>query len=249
MPQAPRPRTCERRQQAAEDFVESAYPVLVDRRLDGQADRRALRRLGRADARRSSSARCARATRAAPRPHARAQACRSARRDRVDAARGEPSSRGYVGPSPTSATSAAISAASSPPAGDTPLWDALSSDLVEERAGDSREPADGVVVVRTAEPQQGPTRAFLAGLYAGLGSDRRARGRRRAGRESSRARSPSSSGRPLDRRRDRHASSAGSRSSLLLAGAPAGQLRRPRHGRGRVLPPIEPLPSGRRAGG
>jgi Copper transport outer membrane protein, MctB len=37
--------------------------------------------------------------------------------------------------------------------GDTPLWDALESHLVEERSGSSKRPADGVVVVRTAPPQ------------------------------------------------------------------------------------------------
>ena len=52
--------------------------------------------------------------------------------------------------------------------GDTPLWTALSDLLVEERTGTPRRPADGVVVVRSAEPQQGPTSRFLSGLYAGL---------------------------------------------------------------------------------
>jgi hypothetical protein len=52
--------------------------------------------------------------------------------------------------------------------GDTPLWTALSDLLVEERTGPPRRPADGVVVVRSAGPQQGPTARFLSGLYAGL---------------------------------------------------------------------------------
>ena len=37
--------------------------------------------------------------------------------------------------------------------GDTPLWDALESHLVEERSGSSKASADGVVVVRTSPPQ------------------------------------------------------------------------------------------------
>jgi hypothetical protein len=52
--------------------------------------------------------------------------------------------------------------------GETPAWDALNSMLVEERSGTFRRPADGVVVMRTAEPQSGATARFLTGLYSGL---------------------------------------------------------------------------------
>ncbi len=55
-------------------------------------------------------------------------------------------------------------------AGDSPLWQLLSDDLVEERSGRDAPPADGVVVVRTVPPQAGATARFLAGFYAGLGS-------------------------------------------------------------------------------
>jgi hypothetical protein len=51
---------------------------------------------------------------------------------------------------------------------DTPLWTALQSLIVEEKAGPSRPAADGVVIVRTASAQTGPTALFLKGLYAGL---------------------------------------------------------------------------------
>jgi len=51
---------------------------------------------------------------------------------------------------------------------DTPLWTALQSLIVEEKAGPSRPPADGVVIVRTAPAQTGATALFLKGLYAGL---------------------------------------------------------------------------------
>ncbi|MEX1358018.1 MAG: hypothetical protein WD981_05290, partial [Gaiellaceae bacterium] len=37
-----------------------------------------------------------------------------------------------------------------------------------ERIPDADAPADGVVVVRTTDPQQGPTARFLNGLYGGL---------------------------------------------------------------------------------
>jgi hypothetical protein len=53
--------------------------------------------------------------------------------------------------------------------GQTPLWDALSGELVQEREGLRQREAHGVVVVRTAEPQTGATARFLRGLYDGLG--------------------------------------------------------------------------------
>jgi hypothetical protein len=51
---------------------------------------------------------------------------------------------------------------------DTPLWNALRNQIVEETVGPSKKPADGVVIVRTAKAQTGPTALFLKGLYAGL---------------------------------------------------------------------------------
>jgi hypothetical protein len=52
--------------------------------------------------------------------------------------------------------------------GETPLWNSLTETLVEESDGGNKIPADGVVVVRTAERQRGPTSRFLLGLYSGL---------------------------------------------------------------------------------
>ena len=54
--------------------------------------------------------------------------------------------------------------------GETPLWDALESEIVEERSGGMAEPLDAVVVIRSAEPQAGETSRFLGGLYQGLNS-------------------------------------------------------------------------------
>ncbi|TML04124.1 MAG: hypothetical protein E6G36_07295 [Actinobacteria bacterium] len=54
---------------------------------------------------------------------------------------------------------------------DTPLWNALRNLIVQEatpRFGASRRPADGVIVVRTADPQMGQTAPFVIGLYEGL---------------------------------------------------------------------------------
>jgi hypothetical protein len=52
---------------------------------------------------------------------------------------------------------------------ETPLWNALNSVIVGETAGSLKQPADGIVVVRTAPAQTGPTGRFLKGLYAGIG--------------------------------------------------------------------------------
>jgi hypothetical protein len=54
--------------------------------------------------------------------------------------------------------------------GDTPLWNALSGQLVEEQEGGFQRTIDGVVIARTAEPQRGATTQFLAGFYRGLAS-------------------------------------------------------------------------------
>ncbi len=54
--------------------------------------------------------------------------------------------------------------------GDNVLWQLLSSELIEERSGNDKPPADGVVIARTVAPQAGPTARFLAGFYAGLAS-------------------------------------------------------------------------------
>jgi len=54
--------------------------------------------------------------------------------------------------------------------GDTPLWKVFTDALVEQQAGGTKDPADGVIIVRTAKPQQDGTSRFLQGLYSGLGS-------------------------------------------------------------------------------
>jgi hypothetical protein len=54
--------------------------------------------------------------------------------------------------------------------GQTPLWKVLGKQLIGERSGTTRQPVDGVVVVRTAAPQQGDTARFLRGFYTGLTS-------------------------------------------------------------------------------
>jgi hypothetical protein len=52
--------------------------------------------------------------------------------------------------------------------GKTPLLDALGDVLLEERDGAGKPPLDGIVLCRTANPQEGASQDFLSGLYAGL---------------------------------------------------------------------------------
>jgi len=54
--------------------------------------------------------------------------------------------------------------------GPTPLWKLLGHNLIGQTSGNTRMPLDGVVVVRTVNPQQGDTARFLRGLYTGLAS-------------------------------------------------------------------------------
>jgi hypothetical protein len=158
----------ERRQDAAADFVESAYPVLADRRLAGK--RIAVVVLG-------------------PVEHDALPFVENAIEDdadgqvdrtraivlplRVDAVTSALSSRaelgGYVGEDQLGNLGRDLGRELV--AGrETPLWDALESEIVEEREGDFSDPVDGVVVIRSAEPQEGPTSRFLAGLYQGVSS-------------------------------------------------------------------------------
>jgi hypothetical protein len=52
--------------------------------------------------------------------------------------------------------------------GKMPVWRLLAPQLVEERTGNDREPADAVVVARSVPPQKGPTSRLLHGFYEGL---------------------------------------------------------------------------------
>jgi copper transport outer membrane protein MctB len=157
----------ERRQQAAENFVESAYPALAAKRLDkknvavlvlGPVDPtvNAVEREVEEDA----DGRVSR-MRALELP---------LRLEAVEAALSEkPELGGYVGDDQLGNLGRDLGRELAA-GGATPLWDALEPELVEVREGGLREPVDGVVVMRTGEPQMGESARFLAGLYQGLGS-------------------------------------------------------------------------------
>jgi hypothetical protein len=157
----------ERRQQAAENFVESAYPALAAKRLDRK--NLAVLVLGPVDptvnavereVEEDADGRVSR-MRALELP---------LRLEAVEAALSEkPELGGYVGDDQLGNLGRDLGRELAA-GGATPLWDALEPELVEVREGGLREPVDGVVVMRTGEPQMGESARFLAGLYQGLGS-------------------------------------------------------------------------------
>jgi hypothetical protein len=157
----------ELRQQAAQDFVGSAYPVLVESRLAGKNIAVAvLGSVEQASFRFVESAiddaggRIAR-MRAVMLP-LRLEAVESALADR-------PELGGYVGDEQLGNLGRDLGR-ELVAGGETPLWNALAGEIVEEQSGGLSEPVDGVVVIRPAEPQTGGTSRFLAGLYQGLDS-------------------------------------------------------------------------------
>ena len=154
------------RQRAAQDFVESAYPVLVENRLEGKGE--AVLVLGSRD---QSLDFVRRAINDGDGRVARMRALTlPLRLDAVESAIAErPELGGYVGDDQLGNLGRDLGR-ELVAGGETPLWDALEGEIVEERIGDMSEPVDGVVVMRTAEPQSGESARFLAGLYQGLGS-------------------------------------------------------------------------------
>jgi len=157
----------ERRQQAAEEFVESAYPALSARRLDGKNV--AILVLGPVDPSVGAIERAVEEDADGRVSRMRALEL-PLRLDAVEAALSEkPELGGYVGDDQLGNLGRDLGRELAA-GGETPLWDALESELVEVREGGLADPADGVIVMRTAEPQAGESSRFLAGLYQGIGS-------------------------------------------------------------------------------
>ena len=157
----------ERRQEAAEDFVESAYPALAARRLEGK--RIAILALGPVDSSVSAIERAVEEDADGRVGRMRALVL-PLRVEAVEAAvRRHPELGGYVGDDQLGNLGRDLGRELA--SGDeTPLWDALESEIVEVREGGLAEPVDGVIVLRTAEPQAGGSSRFLAGIYEGLRS-------------------------------------------------------------------------------
>ena len=229
----------ERRQQAAEEFVESAYPVLAERRLDGKrvavlivgSVGQTLEFVERALQESDAGAPMRMLAITVPLPDEAIQSTLLA----------HPELGGYAGEDELGNLGRDLGRELAG-GGLTPLLDALAGELVEERAGVFREPADGVVVIREAEPQQGPTSRFLAGLYSGV----RSTGAPAVGVEPSRV---EQSAIPVFQRHslstvDGVETELGRLALvLLLSGALPGDYGVRETAEDGILPPIEPLPS------
>lgn len=157
----------ELRLKAAEDFVESAYPALAARRLDGKNV--AILVLGPVDASVSAIERAVEEDAGGRVARMRAVML-PLRLEAVEAAlSAKPELGGYVGDEELGNLGRDLGRELAA-GGETPLWDVLESEIVEVREGGLADPVDGVIVMRTAEPQAAASSRFLAGIYQGLGS-------------------------------------------------------------------------------
>ena len=157
----------ELRQQAAEDFVESAYPALAAKRLERKDV--AVLVLGPVDPSVSAIERAVEEDGDGRVARMRALVL-PLRLEAVEAAvSSKPELGGYVGDEQVGNLGRDLGRELAS-GGETPLWDALESEIVEVREGGLADPVDGVIVMRTAAPQAAESSRFLAGIYQGLGS-------------------------------------------------------------------------------
>src|SRR5919198_1297251 len=144
-----------REREAAKTFVNEAYPVLIRNRLHGKGV--AVVFVGSA----SGGVRSAvdRALTDAGGLQLRLRALKvPIEPKQIDSALSGPDTHGYGGKAQLESLGKALGE-ELVLGGETPLWNSLTDALVEERAGGGTQPADGVVVVRTATPQRGSGRA------------------------------------------------------------------------------------------
>ena len=152
-------------EKALTDFAGEAYPVIVPGRLRGQ--RVAVLFVGPID--RGVSFAIGKAVRDAGGNVVRTRSIGVPVDAKAieDALRLHPALRRLAGPKTLEGIGRAL-AGELAAGGKTPLWDALDQIIVQEREGPAVPPADAVVVIRSAEPQRGGTKAFLSGIYSGL---------------------------------------------------------------------------------
>jgi copper transport outer membrane protein MctB len=153
-------------QRAAQAFVSDTYPELMANRLRGKNI--ALVFLGPADAGVRASLEQALAD-AGAKGWARVRALKLPLDvGQIDTTlAGEPSLARYVGDTRLPALGRGLGEELAT-GGQAPLWTALAEQIVAERAGSEKRPADGVIVVRTAGKQYDGTASFLEGFYKGL---------------------------------------------------------------------------------
>jgi hypothetical protein len=156
----------ERRQEAAQVFVESAYPVLADQRLAGR--KVAVLVVGSVDST-VEWVRRALARSDGTLVRLRAVTVPLPTDDVEQALLSRAAFGGYVGEDELDNLGRDLGRELAV-GGETPLWDLLTPVLVGQREGSLEAAADGLVVIREAEPQQHETSRFLAGLYRGLAS-------------------------------------------------------------------------------
>jgi hypothetical protein len=153
-------------QRAAQAFITATYPDLVQDRLRGK--RIALVFLGPASPRVRATLNQALVD-ASARGWVRVRALNLPLDvSQIDTALASSSSlKRYVGDARLPALGRAL-AEELAAGGDAPLWTTLAEQIVEERSGSTTQPADGVIVVRTAGKQYDGTAKFLEGFYKGL---------------------------------------------------------------------------------
>ena len=157
-----------REQKATKTFVEDAYPALMRDRL--RAKRIAVVFVGSVDGHVRSTIEQALADAGAPGPvRIRALKVPVNVEPLDDVLARRPPLAAYAGDKQIDTLGRALGE-EFVSGGETPLWNALAAQLVEERTGGMQRAADGVVLVRTAAPQEGRTARFLAGFYSGLGA-------------------------------------------------------------------------------
>lgn len=156
----------EQEQQATRKYVNDTYPTLVANRLAGK--RIVLVSVGPMDGLARDSVKAALRDAGAPSP-LRVRSIKVPIDDpALDTALGDrPSFAQYLGADRLPDLGRAL-AEELVKGGRTPLWDALSTQIVEERSGPDRPAADGVVVMRSVKAQQDGTARFLDGFYSGL---------------------------------------------------------------------------------
>jgi Copper transport outer membrane protein, MctB len=159
----------DRRGDALDQFSRTTYGDLVAGRLDaasvglvfvGSVDQAVARTIRRAVSDAGGRVTLLRALRVPLDPEA------------VDAALGaDPETQRFAGPDNRERLGREI-ARELVAVGPNPVLDRVARVVVEEQSGGATAALDGVVVARSAHPQQGETEDFLAGLYSGLAAAR-----------------------------------------------------------------------------
>jgi len=157
----------ERRQEAAQEFVRGAYPTLVKDRLAGQ--RVAVLVVGSFDSTLEAVTEVVNTEAGGTLARVRAVRVPIALDEVQSRLEADPDLGGYVGEEELANLGRDLGRELIV-GDDTPLWDALAPDLLEQRAFESLDEADALVVIRSVAPQQAATARLLAGLYAGTAS-------------------------------------------------------------------------------